>query len=94
MGIVFVSTQLGYVFWLVHLFIYLLAGAFNPYRFKLVIDMCNPIRASLVAETAYNAGDSGLIPWRREWQTTPLFLPGEFCGEKLQTVESQTARQD
>ena len=23
----------------------------------------------------------GLIPWRRKWQPTPLFLPGEFHGQ-------------
>ena len=34
-------------------------------------------------ETPCNAGDpdlipeSGKIPWRREWQPTPVFLPGE-----------------
>ena len=22
------------------------------------------------------------IPWRREWQPTPIFLPGEFHGER------------
>ena len=21
-------------------------------------------------------------PWRREWQHTPVFLPGEFCGQR------------
>ena len=35
-------------------------------------------------ESAYNAGDLGQIPgvgkipWSREWQLTPVFLPGEF----------------
>ena len=34
-------------------------------------------------ESACNAGDLGLIPgqedpWRRAWQPTPVFLPGEF----------------
>ena len=24
----------------------------------------------------------GKIPWRKEWQPTPLFLPGEFHGQK------------
>ena len=24
----------------------------------------------------------GKIPWRRAWQPTPVFLPGEFCGQK------------
>ena len=34
-------------------------------------------------ESACNAGDPGFdpwmgkIPWRRTWQTTPVFLPGE-----------------
>ena len=37
-------------------------------------------------ESACNAGDPGSIPgserspWRREWQCTPVFLPGEFHG--------------
>ena len=35
-------------------------------------------------ESACQAGDLGLIhesgrfPWRRKWQPTPVFLPGEF----------------
>ena len=39
-------------------------------------------------ESAYNAGDLGSIPvlgrfpWRREWQSTPIFLPGESHGQK------------
>ena len=24
----------------------------------------------------------GKIPWRRKWQTTPVFLPGEFHGQR------------
>ena len=37
-------------------------------------------------ESDCNAGDPGsipgLIPWRREWQPTPVFLPGEFHGQR------------
>ena len=38
-------------------------------------------------ESACNAGDPGLIaglgiPWRRKWQSTPVFLPGEFNGQR------------
>ena len=40
-------------------------------------------------ESACNAGDLGLIPglvgkipWRREWQITPVFLSGEFHGKR------------
>ena len=32
-------------------------------------------------ESAYQAGDlvlQGKMPWRREWQPTPVFFPGEF----------------
>ena len=37
-------------------------------------------------ESSYNVGDPASIPgsgrflWRREWQCTPVFLPGEFLG--------------
>ena len=40
-------------------------------------------------ESAYNAGDPGLIPGLErspreggEWQLTPVFLPGEFHGQR------------
>ena len=33
-------------------------------------------------ESACKAGDPGWIPWRREWQPCPLFLPGEFHGQR------------
>ena len=39
-------------------------------------------------ETTCNAGDLGSIPgsesstWRRKWQPTPVFLSGEFHGQK------------
>ena len=35
-----------------------------------------------------NAGDNSLIPgsgrppWRRKWQRTPIYLPGEFHGQR------------
>ena len=30
---------------------------------------------------ACSAGDPGKIPWRKNWQPTPIFLPGESHGE-------------
>ena len=41
-------------------------------------------------ETAFNAGDRRCkfdpwvrkIPWRRKWQPTPIFLPGESSGQR------------
>ena len=43
--------------------------------------------ASVCEESACNTGDLGWEdPWRRAWQPTPLFLPGESSGteEKIQ----------
>ena len=36
-------------------------------------------------------------PWRREWLPTPVFLPGEFCGQRrqlgyIQSMVSQRVR--
>ena len=39
-------------------------------------------------ESACNAGDAdsvGKIPWRRAWQPTPVFLPGESYRERSLT---------
>ena len=39
-------------------------------------------------ESICNAGHArnvGLIPWRRAWQPTPVFLPGEFHGQRSLT---------
>ena len=41
---------------------------------------------SMVKEPAYQcrrlSGDAGLIPWRRTWQPTPVFLPGKSRGQR------------
>ena len=42
-------------------------------------------RASLVAQMVKNplqCRKPGFHPWRREWLSTPVFLPGEFHGQK------------
>ena len=44
--------------------------------------------SSISKESLCNAGDLGLIPglrkipWRRKWQPTPVFLPGESHGQR------------
>ena len=47
---------------------------------------------SKVKASACNAGDLGLIPeseiWRRKWQPTPVFLPGESHGWRSLVVYS------
>ena len=40
---------------------------------------------SVVKNPPANAGDTGDVsstPWRREWQPTPVFLPGESHGQR------------
>ena len=41
----------------------------------------------------------GMTPWRREWLPTPVFLPGEFHGQRslvsyIQSMGSQRIRHD
>ena len=39
--------------------------------------------SSAVKNLPASAGDTGLkILWRRKWQPTPVFLPGEFHGQR------------
>ena len=57
------------------------------YRFFLVFITQLPGGSDGKA-SALNAGDLGSIPWvgkiawRREWLPTPVFLPGEFHGQR------------
>jgi len=48
-----------------------------------------------------NAGDitdrgsiSGKIPWKRKWQPTPVFLPGESHGQRSLTGYSPWGRKE
>ena len=60
------------------------------------------LRASLVAQTVKTlpamqetrVQTLGLIPWRREWQRTPVFLPGEFHGQRSLADYSPQGRRD
>ena len=50
-------------------------------------------------ESACNAGDLGLIPESRrslgeEWQPTPVFLPGEFHGQRNPVSYSPWGRKE
>ena len=60
-------------------------------------------RLLMVKNLPTNAGNmgwisgSGRFPWRRKWQPTPVFLPGESHGEEpggLQSRGSQSVRHD
>ena len=45
--------------------------------------------------SACNAGDLGSIPgWRRAWQPTPVFLPGESYGQRSLVGYSPRGRKE
>ena len=52
------------------------------------LPLCSFPGGSCSKESAYNMGDQGSIrglgfnPYRREWQPIPVFLPGEFHGQR------------
>ena len=44
-------------------------------------------------ETQFNPW-VGKMPWRREWQPTPVFLPGEFHGQRSLAGYSPWSRKE
>ena len=54
---------------------------------------------SVVKNPPANAGDTfnlwvRKIPWRRKWQPTPVFLPGEFHGQRNLVGYSPRGREE
>ena len=47
-----------------------------------IADRGLPLWTFLVAQVVKNLSAMQEIPWRRAWQSTPAFLPGEFCGQR------------
>ena len=41
-------------------------------------------------ETGFSPCVGGKIPWRRKWQLTPVFFPGEFHGWRRLEVAKQS----
>ena len=60
----------------------------QPGNFQLSVDIQGFPGSSDGKQPACNVGDPGLDPWvenirwRREWQLTPVFLPGESHGQR------------
>ena len=50
--------------------------------------------AQMVNNLLCNAGELGLIPWRREWLPTPIFSPGESHGQRSLACYSPWGRKD
>ena len=77
--------------WLQIIFLASFSASFNfaSDNFLTALPLISGFPHSLVGkESACNAGGLGLIPglgrfpWRRKWQPTPVFLPGEFHGQR------------
>ena len=45
-------------------------------------------------ESACNAEELGLIPWRMEWQPSPVFWPGESHGQRILAGYSPWGRKE
>ena len=90
----FFNFKYIYIFYLKKKSIYLFSCAESQLWVLGIFDFHCGMELFIVAwssvgkESACNAGDlalitgSGKIPWRRKWQPTPVFLTGEFYGQR------------
>ena len=73
------------------------------YSRDLIIYLCLNLTvgfpgSSMVKNPPANVGDTGWIPglgrfpWRRKWQPTPVFLPGESHGQRSLVGDSPWGR--
>ena len=81
-----ISMGAGIYFCILYVFKYLHVHWCVFYVYFLCIFTFVPMCGSHGKESAYNTGDRfhhwvGKTPWRRKWQPTPVFLPGEFHGQ-------------
>ena len=55
-----------------------------------IIDMASQVVLVVknLAANARDAGEVGKILWRRAWQPTPVFLPGESHGQRRPGLQS------
>ena len=69
----FPSTLTFVLFW----FIYVMSLiTLNPWTIGVFVDFCLQCRRPGFDPWV------GKIPWRRKWQPTPVFLPGEYHGQR------------
>ena len=59
----------------------------KPAHLYVQVEFQSYTRVCLLAQTVKNLPATretwvGMIPWRREWQSTPIFLPGESHGQR------------
>ena len=59
-----------------------------------IADRGVPLWTFLVAQVVKNLPAMQEIPWRRAWQPTPAFFPGEFHGQRSLAGYSSQGRQE
>ena len=65
-----------------HVYVYMYLYIYTYiYTYRYICIYMSFTGGSDVKESACNAGDMGLIPWRRKWQPTPVYLLGESHGQ-------------
>ena len=70
------------------------------YIYRIYVEYRGFPGSSEVKASACNAGDPGSIPglgrfpWRRKWQPTPVFLPGESHGQRSLVGYSPRGRKE
>ena len=85
-----------------HLVFRLFFSSLKLFLYNLIYDKSSGFPHSSVSkESACNAADLGsiagsgsLLPWRRKWQPTPVFLPGESHGQRSLAVSSSWGRKE
>ena len=73
--------------------------SFKLMKWTLAVNTHGLLVVFLVAQTIKNLPAMretwvGKIPWRREWQPTPVFLPGEFHGQRSLVGYSPHSRKE
>ena len=72
-----------------HVYVYMYLYIYTYiYTYRYICIYMSFTGGSDVKESACNAGDMGLIPWRRKWQPTPVYLLGESHGQRNLAVYS------
>ena len=54
---------------------------FTTYPNVVLVVKKLPANAGIIGDTEFSPW-AGKIPWRRAWEPTPVFLPGEFHGQR------------
>ena len=73
------------------LFLFILKFYYGPFQVVLVVKNLLVTAGDVRDMGSIPGSTSRKVPWRRAWQTTPIFLPGESHGQRsLADLQNQT----